>query len=183
MPCFPIFSMFFLDSPCFSVFCYVFPLLSLFSRVFLRFPLFSHVFLCFSSILPIFPCFSVFYYDSPCFSVSSAFFPLSPCLPMFSPDSHCLFDHMLKKQATLGDVNDNVLRNIYFNLRFCLKESFVILLIEAGMTFSKFSCCYLLCIRPLPRHCPWNGTLQTQSAQIKSWEPLEKLKCPKTFSS
>ena len=37
--------------------------------------------------------------------------------------------HMPKKQATLGDVNDT-LRNVYFNLRFCLKESFVILLMQ-----------------------------------------------------
>ena len=165
--------MFFPYSPCFPVFFYVFPCFPLFFYVFPRFFLFSRVFLCFTMILPVFRC-----------RLRFSLFPrVFLCFCMFSPDSHCLFDHMLKKQATLGDVNDNVLRNIYFNLRFCLKESFVILLIEAGMTFSKFSCCYLLCIRPLPRHCPWNGTLQTQSAQIKSWEPLEKLKCPKTFSN
>ena len=63
------------------------------------------------------------------------------------------------------NVNDTVLRDVYFNLRFGFKENFVILLIDAGMRFSKFSCCYLLCIRPHARHCPWNGTLQTQSAQ------------------
>ena len=161
-----------------------FPGFSMFSRVFFYvlpcFPM-----LCFSLIFPVLPSFSMFYYDSPCFSVFSTFLPCFPvfsCFSMFSPDSPCFFVHIPKKQATLGDVNDTVLRNVYFNLRFCFK-SFVILLIDAGMRFSKFSCCYLLCIRPLPGHCPWNGTLQTQSAQIKSWHTLEKLKCPKTFSS
>ena len=37
-----------------------------------------------------------------------------------------------------GGVNDTLLREIYFKLRFCFEQSFAILLIDAGMSFSIF---------------------------------------------
>ena len=126
--------MFFLDSPCFSAFFYVSPCFPMF---FLRFV--------FSRVTSMFyydsPCFSVFFYVFPSFPVFSYVFPCFPMFFFFSPlilPVFFFFFHMLKKQSTLGDVNDTVLRGVYFNLRFCLKESFAVLLIDARMRFSKF---------------------------------------------